>query len=295
MEDRFNEIRIFLGNETVGHNFSYVEFVFDINKVQKLFKSMSTDERVKFSRAKTGEFVFEPKNIIDFYNALRFTKFKGLIGASVYDEAPVLMQELPPTSNGGIKYNPNVSYGTGVKYLKDDKVMNAKELIKFISDKYNEDLVDAQQYNDIIGDCEKIINRRAEISSYDLVKCFCAKSALIGNTFINKDILKMSLYNLKDDELIRKYTDYDIYKSIDDVYKSNDVDNSFVNLMTFGVLGKLEFSSDNRYIIFWNEKECTNILNEEKYNPLLKDILDKILNEYKNVEEKLNKKDSNKR
>ena len=105
----------------------------------------------------------------------------------------------------------------------------------------------------------------------------------------------MSLYNLKDDELIRKYTDYDIYKSIDDVYKSNDVDNSFVNLMTFGVLGKLEFSSDNRYIIFWNEKECTNILNEEKYNPLLKDILDKILNEYKNVEEKLNKKDSNKR
>ena len=152
--------------------------------------------------------------------------------------------------------------------------MNAEELIKFISDKYDGDLVNSQLYSDIVNDCEKIINRRAEIISYDLVKCFCAKSALIGNTLINKDILKMSLYNLKDDELIRKYTDYDIYKSIDDVYKSNDVDNSFVNLMTFGVVGKLEFSNDNRYIIFWNEKECTNILNEEKYNPLLKDILD---------------------
>lgn len=301
MEDRFNEIRIFLGNETVGHNFSYVEFVFDINKVQKLFKSMSTDERVKFSRAKTGEFVFEPKNIIDFYNALRFTKFKGLIGASVYDEAPVLMQELPPTSNGGIKYNPNVSYGTGVKYIKDDKVINAKELIEFISDKYNGDLVDVQQYNDIIEDCEKIINRKAEISSYDLVKCFCARSALAGNRTINIDILKMSLYNLKDDELIREYTDYDISKTIDDVYKSHDVDESFTNLRIFGAIQILEylkwnfFGRKDQYYVLLKDEKILEILNEEKHNPLLKDILDKVLEEYKSVEEKLNKKDSNKR
>lgn len=294
-EDRFNEIRIFLGNEAVGHNSSYVEFVFDINEFKKRFKNISIDDRVKFSRSKTGEFIFEPKNIIDFYNALKFTKFKDLIGASVYDEAPVLMQELPPTSNGGIKYNPNASYGTGVKYIKDDKVMNAKELIEFISDKYDGDLVDVQQYNDIIEDCEKIINRRAEIIGYDLVKCFCAKSALIGNTFIDKDILKMSLYNLKDDELISKYTDYDIYKSIDNVYKSHDVDESFANLMTFGVLGKLEFSMNNRYIVLLNQEESANILNQEKYNPLLKDILDKIVEEYKNVEENLNKKTTNKR
>ena len=294
-EDRFNEIRIFLGNEAVGHNFSYVEFVFDINEFKKRFKSISTDDRVKFSRSKTGEFIFEPKNIIDFYNALKLTKFKDLIGASVYDEAPLAMQEFPSTSNGGIKYNPNVSYGTGVKYIKDDKVMNAKELIEFISDKYDGDLVDAQLYKDIVEDCKKIIDRRAEIIGYDLVKCFCAKSALIGNTFINKDILKMSLYNLKDDELIREYTDYDISKSIDDVYKSHDVDESFANLMTFGVLGKLEFSNDNRYIVFLNPEESSKILSEEKYNPLLKDVLDKILEEYKNVEEKLNKKTTNKR
>ena len=294
-EYRFNEIRVFLGNEAIGHNFSYVEFVFDINKFKRLFKSISKDERTRFSRAKTGEFIFEPKNIVDFYNALRFTLFKDVVGASIYDEAPLAMQEFPPTSNGGIKYNPNVSYGTGVKYIKDDKVMNAKELIEFISNKYDGDLVDAQQYNDIIGDCEKIINRESEISSYNLVKCFCAKSALIGNTFINKDILKMSLYNLKDDKLIRKYTDYDIYKSIDDVYKSNDVDESFVNLMAFGVLGKLEFSSDNRYIVFLNQEESANILNQEKYNPLLKDVLDKIVEEYKKVEENLNKKTTNKR
>lgn len=295
VEYRFNDIRVFLGNEAIGHNFSHVEFVFDNNEFKKHFKSISRDDRVKFSRSKTGEFIFEPKNIIDFYNALKFTKFKDLIGASVYDEAPVLMQELPPTSNGGIKYNPNASYGTGVKYIKDDKVMNAKELIEFISNKYDGDLVDVQQYNDIIEDCKKIINRKAEIIGYDLVKCFCAKSALIGNTFINKDILKMSLYNLKDDELIREYTDYDISKTIDDVYKSHDVDESFVNLMTFGVLGKLEFSSDNRYIVFLNQEESLKILNLEKYNPLLKDVLDKVLNEYKEVEEQLNKKFNNKR
>ncbi len=145
MKNKFNEIRIFLGNETVGHDYSYVEFVFDTCCIREWIRIINSDKRVKFSRAKSGEFVFEPKNIIDFSNALKRTKFKDEIGASVYDEAPLLMQDL---NNSQSK----------VYYIKDEFGMNAKELIEFISRKYYGDKINPELYKTIIEDCKKLLN-----------------------------------------------------------------------------------------------------------------------------------------
>ena len=72
MKKRFKEIRVFYGNEYVGHNYCRVEFVFDNTDFQNRLMKLSGDPRVHCSRSKTGEVVFDASvNQGDFIYALK--------------------------------------------------------------------------------------------------------------------------------------------------------------------------------------------------------------------------------
>ena len=144
MKNRFKEIRVFLGNEAIGHHFSYVEFVFDNSKFQNFMMNFNGDKRVRYSRAKTEEFVFEPMDIQDFLRALRSTEINASIGVTIYDEGCLLMQDFK-------------NRGSGTNYVKDDQGMSIEEMIQFVLKKYCDETIDA---NDISEECKKIIEAK---------------------------------------------------------------------------------------------------------------------------------------
>ena len=128
MKKRFKEIRIFYGNEYVGHNYCRVEFVFDNNAFQNRLMKLSGDPRVHYSRSKTGEFVFDASvNSSDFIYALKRTDLSKNQGAVIYYEACLLAQDYK-------------NKGAGVNYYKDDDcLMSIEELINVASEIYFDD------------------------------------------------------------------------------------------------------------------------------------------------------------
>ena len=60
MKKRFKEIRVFCGNEYVGHHFYHIEFVVDNkNAFQTFMTRLSESPRIRLSRSKTNEYVFD--------------------------------------------------------------------------------------------------------------------------------------------------------------------------------------------------------------------------------------------
>ena len=118
MKKRFKEIRVFYGNEYVGHDYCRVEFVFDNNTFQNRLMKLSGDPRVHYSRSKTGEFVLDASvNPSDFIYALKRTDLSTNMGATIYYEACLLAQDY-------------TNRGAGVNYYKDDDgSMPVEELI----------------------------------------------------------------------------------------------------------------------------------------------------------------------
>lgn len=118
MKKRFKEIRVFYGNEYVGHNYCRVEFVFDNTDFQNRLMKLSGDPRVHCSRSKTGEVVFDASvNQGDFIYALKRTDLSKDQIVTIYYEACLLAQDY-------------THRGAGINYYKDeDGIMPVGELI----------------------------------------------------------------------------------------------------------------------------------------------------------------------
>ena len=99
MSKRFKEIRVFCGNECVGHHFYHIEFVIDNkNAFQTFMTRLSESTRTHLSRSKTGEYVFDPYQEPKYFvKALRNTDLSKTCGATRYDEACLLAQKIIQT------------------------------------------------------------------------------------------------------------------------------------------------------------------------------------------------------
>ena len=62
MKKKFKEIRVFVGNETIGHDFFHIEFVYNNNFLQNQLMKLNGDSRVRYSRSKSNEFIFNADN-----------------------------------------------------------------------------------------------------------------------------------------------------------------------------------------------------------------------------------------
>ena len=126
MGKRFNEIRVFCGNEYVGHNFHHIEFVIDNkNCFQTIMTRLSESSRIHLSRSKTGEYVFDPYQESKYFiKALRNTDLSKNCGATRYDEACLLAQDY-------------TNRRSGVNYYRDDEsLMLMDELLDIASELY---------------------------------------------------------------------------------------------------------------------------------------------------------------
>ena len=126
MKKRFKEIRVFCGNEYVGHYFHHIEFVLDNkNGFQMMLTRLSESPKIHLSRSKTGEYVFdvdsEPQH---FIKALSNTDLSKNCGATRYDEACLLAQDYT-NRRSGINY-----------YRDDEKLMPLEELLDIASEHY---------------------------------------------------------------------------------------------------------------------------------------------------------------
>ena len=126
MSKRFKEIRVFCGNECVGHHFYHIEFVIDNkNAFQTFMTRLSEGARIHLSRSKTGEYVFDPyKEPKYFVKALRNTDLSKNYGATRYDEACLLAQDYT-NRRSGINY-----------YRDDESLMPMDELLDIASELY---------------------------------------------------------------------------------------------------------------------------------------------------------------
>ena len=123
MKKRFKEIRVFCGNECVGHHFFHIEFVIDNkNYFQEMITKLSESTRIHLSRSKTGEYVFDPYDQSSYFiKGLQKTKFSGNSGATIYDEACLLAQDY-------------TNRRSGINYIKDeDNVLTIEQLIDLAS------------------------------------------------------------------------------------------------------------------------------------------------------------------
>ena len=151
MGKRFNEIRVFCGNEYVGHNFHHIEFVIDNkNTFQTIMTRLSEGSRIHLSRSKTGEYVFDPYQEPKYFiKALRNTDLSKNCGATRYDEACLLAQDYT-NRRSGINY-----------YKDDDNLMSIDELLDIASELYfgeNKDEITQfkQDCLDVLGIQEQI-------------------------------------------------------------------------------------------------------------------------------------------
>ena len=151
MAKRFKEIRVFCGNEYVGHHFYHIEFVVDNkNSFQEMITRLSESTRIHLSRSKTGEYVFDPYQEPKYFiKALRNTNFINGLGAIRYDEACLLAQDYT-NKRSGINY-----------YRDDEKIMPIEELLDIAGELYfgesKDDIVTfKQQCFDILNKQEKI-------------------------------------------------------------------------------------------------------------------------------------------
>ena len=126
MKKKFNEIRVFCGNECVGHHFHHIEFVIDNkNCFQTIMTRLSESSRIHLSRSKTGEYVFDPYQEPKYFiKALRNTDLSKNCGATRYDEACLLAQDY-------------TNRRSGVNYYRDDEnLMPIDELLDIASELY---------------------------------------------------------------------------------------------------------------------------------------------------------------
>ena len=124
MGKRFKEIRVFCGNEYVGHHFYHIEFVIDNkNSFQEIITRLSAGSRIHLSRSKTGEYVFDPYQESKYFiKALKNTDLSQNLGATRYDEACLLAQDYT-NRRSGINY-----------YKDDDNLMTIDELLNIASE-----------------------------------------------------------------------------------------------------------------------------------------------------------------
>ena len=126
MSKRFKEIRVFCGNEYVGHHFYHIEFVIDNkNTFQTFMTRLSESARIHLSRSKTGEYVFDPYQESKYFiKALRNTDLSKNRGAIRYDEACLLAQDYTHRRSG-------------INYYRDDEcLMPINELLDIASEYY---------------------------------------------------------------------------------------------------------------------------------------------------------------
>ena len=126
MSKRFKEIRIFCGNEYVGHSFHHIEFVVDNKNAFQIFMTrLSESSRIHLSRSKTGEYVFDPYQEPKYFvKALRNTDLSKNCGVTRYDEAGLLAQDYT-NRRSGINY-----------YRDDESLMPMDELLDIASELY---------------------------------------------------------------------------------------------------------------------------------------------------------------
>ena len=126
MSKRFKEIRVFCGNECVGHHFYHIEFVIDNkNAFQTFMTRLSESTRIHLSRSKTGEYVFDPYQESKYFvKALRNTDLSKNRGAIRYDEACLLAQDYT-NRRSGINY-----------YRDNESLMPMDELLDIASELY---------------------------------------------------------------------------------------------------------------------------------------------------------------
>ena len=126
MKKRFKEIRVFCGNECVGHHFYHIEFVKDKkNYFQEMITKLSGSPRIRLSRSKTNEYVFDVDSESQYFiKALRNTDLSKNYGAIRYDEACLLAQDYT-NRRSGINY-----------YKDDDNLMPIDELLDIAGELY---------------------------------------------------------------------------------------------------------------------------------------------------------------
>jgi len=157
MKKRFKEIRVFCGNECVGHHFYHIEFVIDNkNAFQTFMTRLSESARIHLSRSKTGEYVFDPyKEPKYFIKALRNTDLSKNHGVTRYDEACLLAQDYT-NRRSGINY-----------YKDDDNLMTIDELLDIAGElyfgedkeeiaKFKQECLEVLHKQDVIQESEEI-------------------------------------------------------------------------------------------------------------------------------------------
>ena len=151
MSKRFKEIRVFCGNEYVGHHFYHIEFVIDNkNAFQTFMTRLSESARIHLSRSKTGEYVFDPyKEPKYFIKALGYTDLSKNYGATRYDEACLLAQDY-------------TNRRSGINYYRDDEgLMPINELLDIASEVYfGEDKDEVARFKQ---ECLEVLHKQEKI------------------------------------------------------------------------------------------------------------------------------------
>ena len=151
MKKRFKEIRVFCGNEYVGHHFCHIEFVFDNkNYFQTMITRLSEGTRVRLSRSKTGEYVFDPYQEPKYFiKALRNTDLSKNYGATRYDEACLLAQDYT-NRHSGINY-----------YRDDETLIPIDELLDMAGKVYFGE--DKDKIAEFKQECYDVLNNQEDI------------------------------------------------------------------------------------------------------------------------------------
>ena len=151
MTKRFKEIRVFCGNEYVGHHFYHIEFVIDNkNSFQEFITRLSESSRIHLSRSKTGEYVFDPYQEPKYFiKALKNTDLSRSVGAIRYDEACLLAQDY-------------TNRQSGINYYRDDEtMMPMHELLDIVGELYfGEDKDEIARFKQ---QCIDILNKQETI------------------------------------------------------------------------------------------------------------------------------------
>ena len=151
MGKRFKEIRVFCGNEYVGHNFHHIEFVIDNkNTFQQIITRLSESSRIHLSRSKTNEYVFDPYQEPKYFiKALRNTDLSKTCGATRYDEACLLAQDYT-NRRSGINY-----------YRDDENLMPIDELLDIAGELYFGE--DKEEIANFKQECLEVLHKQAVI------------------------------------------------------------------------------------------------------------------------------------